>query len=70
MEQLTLQGIPVNNQNIGLGYEEGVSRLDFTPPLEYARGVDIADLWNARQDIKHKLRVNKKNMDVGTNKTE
>lgn len=50
------KGLPVTTRNLGLTYDEGYSNLDFTPPLEYRRGVDIGDLYEARMDSKAKLR--------------
>lgn len=55
MMQMTARGIPVTTNNLGLVYEDGVSSLDYTPPLEYTRGIDIADLWERRQDIREKF---------------
>lgn len=56
MQVLAAKGIPVSPQNLGLGYQDGVSKLDFQPPIEYTRGVDINDLWEARQQVKDKVR--------------
>lgn len=56
MMQMAEKGIPVSPQNLGLTYQEGVSKLDFTPPLEYTRGVDMNDLWEAQRDVKAKFR--------------
>lgn len=56
MLELTKRGVPISPANLGLTYQEGVSRLDFTPPLEYQRGIDIGALWEARQDSREKFR--------------
>lgn len=56
MLELSQRGIPVAPNNLGLGYQEGVSDLDFEPPLNYRRGIDIGDLYEAREDIKSKIR--------------
>lgn len=56
MMELASQGIPISPNNLGLGFEEGVSDLDFTPPLQYQRGIDIGDLYEAREDSKAKIK--------------
>lgn len=56
MYDMAQKGIPVAAQNLGIMYDEGYSELDFTPPLEYRRGIDIADAFEARMDAKAKLR--------------
>lgn len=60
MADLAAHGVPITPQNLGLGYQEGVSRLDYEPPLEYQRGIDMADLWDIRQNVKDKVRNAKK----------
>lgn len=57
MQDMAQRGIPVSTSNLGLGYEDGYSELDFTPPSEHLRGIDMADLWEQRQSIKKKLRT-------------
>lgn len=66
MQELARQGIPISTQNLGLGYQDGVSTLDFTPPPEYQRGVDMNDLWNLRNDIKGKVRRVKQGLADGS----
>lgn len=56
MLEMTKRGIPISPANLGIMYQEGVSKLDFTPPLEYHRGIDIGQLWEARQDSREKFR--------------
>lgn len=56
MLEMTRRGIPITPQNLGLVYQEGVSKLDFEPPLEYQRGVDIGTMWEAKQDMRRKFR--------------
>lgn len=55
MLDMTNRGIPVAASNLGLAYDEGYSDLDFTPPLQHQRGVDIADMWEKRQDLRSKI---------------
>lgn len=57
MMNLTNRGIPISPQNLGLVYDEGVSELDFTPPAEYTRGVEINDLWELRQQTRKKAKT-------------
>lgn len=57
MQEMALRGIPVSTSNLGLGYEDGYSELDFTPPAEHQRGVDMSDLWELRQSSKKRLRT-------------
>lgn len=54
MAQLAQQGIPISTTNIGLTYDEGRADLDFQPDMENLRGIDIADMWQAREDFKAK----------------
>lgn len=56
MLELTKAGVPISPANLGLTYQDGVSKLDFVPPLEYQRGIDIGQLWEARQDSRDKFR--------------
>lgn len=56
MLEMSQQGIPISPQNLGLGYEEGVSALDFEPPLQYKRGIDMNDLFEARENSKNKIK--------------
>ena len=55
MLEMTNQGIPITPSNLGLTYQEGVGKLDFEPPMEYRRGVDITDMWEHREDFKGKM---------------
>lgn len=56
MLELAQKGVPISPNNLGLGFEEGVSDLDFEPPLNYRRGVDLGDLFEAREDVKSKVK--------------
>ncbi|MBR6292843.1 MAG: hypothetical protein IKR33_08605 [Bacteroidales bacterium] len=56
MDALTQQGIPISTNNVGIEYETGSEQLDFEPPLEFRRGVDIGDVFEAHQDVKNRFR--------------
>lgn len=56
MMEMAKEGTPISTSNLGLTFDEGFSELDFQPDLEHRRGVDIADMWNAQQDFKSKVR--------------
>lgn len=55
MLELSERGIPITTRNLGVEYEEGMSKLDFDPPMEHRRGIDIADMWEHRQDMRRKI---------------
>lgn len=56
MAELTAKGVPITASNLGMVFDDGVSKLDYDVPPEHTRGVDINDLWNLKQDIRKKLR--------------
>lgn len=56
MLEMTNRGIPISPANLGLVYQQGVGNLDFQPPLEYQRGIDMGQLWEAQQDSKRKFK--------------
>lgn len=62
MLEMAEHNIPIAAQNLGLTYDEGVSKLDFDVPLEYQRGIDISDAWEERERIKGKFREGLKNV--------
>lgn len=51
MQEMTLKGVPIASQNLGITYDEGYSNTSFDVPMEYQRGVDISDAWEAREDV-------------------
>lgn len=53
MADLVAKGIPVSNTAVGI---QSDSLAVDSIPLEGVRGVDMSDLWNAREDGKRKLR--------------
>lgn len=56
MLELVDLNVPISSQNAGLTFDEGYGKLDFDPPAEYTRGVDIGDLWELRMSVKDKFR--------------
>lgn len=57
IEKMVNSGIPIAEHNLGLVYDEGYNALDFTPPLEYTRGIDhLGDLWEAQEKFKKQLK--------------
>lgn len=63
MMKMAQNGEPISPLNLtAVDLEEGYQRLDFDTPLEYTRGVDIGDCWEAEQRSKRAL---KKAKDAG-----
>lgn len=58
MMELAEKGIPITPQNLGVSYDEGYSDLSFDVPTQYQRGIDIADMWEAQEDVKRKFGKN------------
>lgn len=57
MMEMANKGVPITPQNFdGLQYDEGYSKLDFDVPIEYRRGIDIGDCWEAEMDAKARLK--------------
>lgn len=56
MIEMTMRNEPITPQNLGMVYDEGYSKLDFEPPIQFKRGIDIGDAWEAQMDSKRKLR--------------
>ena len=56
MMELTNRGVPISPSNLGVIYDEGTSNLDFEPTMENLRGIDITDMWEHREDVKHKMK--------------
>lgn len=62
MLELTKQGLSISSQNQSQLYvDEGDFGIDV--PLEFQRGMDMADLWNARADVREKVREAMSNPD-------
>ena len=58
MMELAERGIPVSSQSVGTFFD-GVVTPTWEVPLERARGVDIADVWQAQAESRHKLHTAK-----------
>lgn len=56
MMELTNRGVPITPSNLGVIFDEGSSSLDFEPTMENLRGIDITDMWEHREDVKHKMK--------------
>ena len=55
--KLTERGIPVSSQNMPEGsFFDGEVNPSWTVPIERDRGVDVADVWQAQQESRSKLR--------------
>lgn len=54
MMELAERGIPVSGQSVG-AFFDGVAAPTWEVPLERARGVDIADVWQAQAEARNKL---------------
>lgn len=57
MFDMAQRGLPITTRNLGVTYDQGYSNLDFVPPAEHRRGVDLADLYELRRDTQRKLRT-------------
>lgn len=56
MFDMAQKGLPITTRNLGVTYDEGYNDLEFDPPMEYRRGIDVGDLYEARHDVKTKFR--------------
>lgn len=65
MLEMVQHNIPLNNNNLAVTYDEGYGDLSFDVPLQYQRGVDIGDAWEAQEDVKAKFgkRINEMRAD-------
>lgn len=55
MMQMSENGIPVSSANAAL-FNDGSPNPSWDIPLDRTRGVDPADLWQARQSIRKKAK--------------
>lgn len=57
MMELAEQGIPISVQTAGnsVSYDEGYRTLDYEPALEWRRGTDINDIWEAQMDARENV---------------
>lgn len=58
MWELTKRGTPISTSNVAMSYVDGIPNPDWDIPIESQRGIDLNDLWTARQEFKAKLRNN------------
>lgn len=56
MLEMAQQGIPISSVNAEYMYDDGQRTVDFVPPLERQRRVEIGDLWENEMDIRKKTR--------------
>lgn len=56
MQALTRDGVPINTQANAMTFDDGYRTLEFEPPADLQRGVDIAELWEQGRDIKDKVK--------------
>lgn len=57
MLTMTREGIAVSPQNLdATGFFDGIKDVTFDVPIEQRRGVDMADLWEARQETFGQIR--------------
>lgn len=57
MFDLWKRGIPIDNQNVTSNFFDGDKNPSWDVPIERCRGIDIADIWQAQQDARHKVRT-------------
>lgn len=55
MADMVKNGVAISTSNMDSQYFDGTDTSSFNLPLEFQRGVDINDAWNASKDSKHKL---------------
>lgn len=56
MLEMASQGIPISSVGAEFMYDDGQRTVDFEPPLERQRRVEIGDLWESQMDIRKKAR--------------
>lgn len=56
MLEMAQQGIPISSVNAEYMYDDGQRTVDFVPPLERQRRIEIGDLWENEMDIRKKTR--------------
>lgn len=56
MNEMMHKGIPVTNKNLENKFFDGETNPSWNVDLMRERGVDIADIWEAEQAAKEKLR--------------
>lgn len=56
MAELAERGIPISTANAQLAYEDGDRSSSMDVQIEDRRGVDMADVWNAQQDARNRVK--------------
>lgn len=54
MQRMSEKGIPVSAQTNDALFYDGDVRPSFDVPLDLQRGIDVATMWQKRQDIRAK----------------
>lgn len=70
MLEMAQEGIPISSQGAEYMYDDGQRTVDFTPPLERQRRVEIGDLWENQMDIRKKTRKLYQMQSAESDKTE
>lgn len=65
MADLASRGIPISTQNAASFTSNDVGRFDFDVPMEHTRGIDMAEMWQKREDVKSKFRETKRKLKSG-----
>lgn len=56
MYEAAKAGVPISAQNISqLPSDDFIDENSWVVPIEYRRGQDIADVWNAQRDARAKI---------------
>jgi hypothetical protein len=56
MYEAAKAGVPISSQNISqLPSDDFTDEESWIVPVEYRRGQDIADIWNAQRDARAKI---------------
>lgn len=55
LAEMTAKGIPISTNNLSGGFEE-TTTSGHDVPMEFQRGVDLNDVWNAKETAKKKAR--------------
>lgn len=56
MMDMVNRGIPISNSNLQLLEVYKTGDKDFSVPMEFRRNVDMADMWQHRQEMRTKVR--------------
>lgn len=56
MLEMASEGVPISSVNAEFMYDDGQRTPPDVPVLDRQRGVDLGDLWENQQDIRHKMK--------------